>query len=255
MVVRMSARIRFRHAVKLSAQKAGYVVSRIVPYDPAPGRDAGHDLKGLLAQTPSPLILDVGANTGQSVKYFRDLVPDCRIHCFEPSPTAYRELETGIARLPDVCANPVAVGSAAGTLTLRENDHTDMSSMLSLGNQGWGKITRELEVPVVTIDGYCADAGIDRANVLKVDTQGYELEVLKGAAGLLSSGKIDLVYAEVIFAPLYDDLPAFDELYRFLVDREMRLVALYNYAMRDSAAVAWCDALFASTSFLSRTGT
>lgn len=250
----MSVGIRVRRAAKILARRAGFEVSRIVPYDPEPGRDAGHDIKGLLAHTRSPLILDVGANTGQSVRFFRDLLPDCRIHCFEPSPTAYRELETGIAGLPDVRTNPIAVGSAAGTQTLRENDHTDMSSILSLGNQGWGKITREIEIPVVTIDGYCTDTGIDRANVLKVDTQGYDLEVLKGADGLLSSGKIDLVYTEVIFAPLYDDLPAFDEIYKFLVDRQMRLVALYNYAMRDGAA-AWCDALFAATSLLSRAGT
>ena len=97
---------------------------------------------------------------------------------------------------------------------------------------------------VITLDDYCRSAGIDRVDVLKTDTQGYDLEVLKGAERLFQDRRISVVHVEVTFDDLYEGMPEFDELYRFLADRQMRLVALYNYVMRSGVA-GWCDALFA----------
>ena len=108
-----------------------------------------------------------------------------------------------------------------------------------------GTMTSEFDVSVITLDDYCSELGIERVDLLKSDTQGYDLEVLKGAEALLRSGRVGLVYTEVIFSEQYEGLPGFDVLYRFLVDCDMRLVALYNYANVDRVA-NWCDALFAA---------
>lgn len=208
------------------------------------GHDSGHDIATSLENILRPVVLDVGANTGQSVALFRRLLPGSVIHCFEPDRSAYRELEQNTSGLSDLRLNQVAVGATSGTQRFFENAHSDMSSFLARGPEGWGAVTDEFDVSVVSLDDYCSELSIERIDLLKSDTQGYDLEVLKGAEGLLHSGKVGLVYTEVTFADLYEGLPGFDVLYRFLVDRNMRLVALYNYVMRDRVA-GWCDALFA----------
>ena len=238
------APVNAKDVTKRLARKAGFEVTRVRDARVLTGRDVGHDIKVLLQDAHHPVVLDVGANRGQSVQLFRELLPDCRIHSFEPGRAAYHELERSTDGLSDLRLNHVAVGAVSGRRRFLENIQDDMSSFLPIGKEGWGSITEEFEVSVITLDDYCSDMSVERVDVLKSDTQGYDLEVLKGAEGLFRDGRVGLVYTEVTFSRLYEDLPGFDVLYRFLADRDMRLVALYDYVMRDGVA-AWCDALFA----------
>lgn len=63
------------------------------------------------------------------------------------------------------------------------------------------------DVKVSTIDRYCADKKIERIDLLKSDTQGFELEVLKGARHMLVERRVGAIYVEITFAQLYDNLP------------------------------------------------
>jgi FkbM family methyltransferase len=232
-----------RQAAKRLAKKAGFEITRIRTVDA--GQDASQDIKTFLRDTPRPTILDVGANVGQSVLRFRELLPDCRLHCFEPGQSSFRELTRNTAGLGDIHLNQVAVGGTPGVRRFLENSDPRTSSFLPIGVEGTGTVERETDVPVITLDDYCSENAVERVDLLKSDTQGYDLEVLRGADGLFRTGRVGLVYVEIIFSPLYEDLPSLDVLYRFLRDREMRLVALYDYVMSDGVA-AWCDGLFAA---------
>jgi hypothetical protein len=53
-----------------------------------------------------------------------------------------------------------------------------------------------VSVPLTTLDLYCADAGIDRIHIVKCDTEGHDLSVLRGASGMLASGRIDVFQFE-----------------------------------------------------------
>ena len=66
-----------------------------------------------------------------------------------------------------------------------------------------GAIKQRINVDVTTIDNYCRDYGIERIDILKSDTQGFDLEVLKGASRLLDQHRIHLVYVEIVFGKLY----------------------------------------------------
>ena len=100
---------------------------------------------------------------------------------------------------------------------------------------------------LTTLDENCADQRIAWIDLLKIDTQGYELEVLWGAAGLIAGAQIRLVFLEVIFSEMCEGPPPFDVLFRLLVDRGFRLVALYNShsSAEPSSAASCCDAPFA----------
>src|SRR5437016_4307825 len=144
-----------RRAAKRLAEKAGFQVTRLRAVQGG-GYDAGYDIKMLLKDTRRPIVLDVGANTGQSVALFRRLLPDCQIHCFEPGQSAYRELERNTAGLADLRIHQVGVGATSGVRRFLENDHSDMSSFLPGSDQGWGTITGEFDVSVITLDDYCS---------------------------------------------------------------------------------------------------
>ena len=158
------------------------------------GHNSGRDIAISLRDIAFPVVLDVGANIGQSAAGFRHLLPGSIIHCFEPNRSAYLELEQNTAGLADLHLNQVAVGATTGVLRFFEYDDSQMSSFLSGGPAGRGTITDEVDVSVITLDDYCSELGIARVDLLKIDTQGYDLEVLKGTEGLLGSGRVGLVY-------------------------------------------------------------
>jgi len=206
------------------------------------GVDAFADMR-TLSGTERPVIFDVGANVGQSIEIFRKRFARPSIHSFEPGRATFEQLQRNTAGLADLQLNNVALGAASGSATLIENERTDMSSILEPGPDSWGEIERRYTVDVTTVDDYCAQRGLERIDILKIDTQGFDLEVLRGAERMMKSGAIGLVFMEIIFSEMYKGLPRFDETFAFLADRRFRLVAFYDfYYQRDRAG--WTDGLF-----------
>lgn len=212
---------------------------RLTGYDlhkMATGQDADWDIQAHVNRW-FPVLFDVGANEGQTAKRFRALFPTATIHAFEPGPPFER-----LAQMPGIHAHNIALGSQPGTLTFNENTVSVMSSFLPLGPDGWGEVTNRREVTVSTVDEFCAQHSIEHIDLLKSDTQGFDLEVLKGAERMFAQGGIRAVYLEVTFAKLYENLPTFDQLYSFLAERGFHLVGIYDLHGR------WADALFAPKS-------
>ena len=83
-----------RRAIRAMLGKLGYAISRT---EGGLGGDPFADMHVLIGQD-EPLILDVGANVGQSIEAFRSWFPDAHIHSFEPSPATFARLKTLGAR-------------------------------------------------------------------------------------------------------------------------------------------------------------
>lgn len=210
--------------IKRLAWKLGYDITKLKgPRDPL------IDIQKCL-HNDHPLIFDVGANEGQSIKEYRSKFPTCTIHSFEPSPTTFEKLKKYAIGFKDVHLRNCALGSSSGQMTFFENTETYMSSLLPLGKYGYGTIKQETLVKVETIDQFCQEKNIGRIDLLKVDTQGFELEVLKGAEHSFGTNKIGLVYLEVNFDEIYKNSPSFAELYRFLESRDFLLVSFYKFS-------------------------
>lgn len=226
----------------------GFEISRYHPNCNSLGINPFSDMKKLICQSQRPVVFDVGANVGQSVKRFKDLLPQCEIHSFEPSPATYRLLAQNANSFSDVYLNNLGVGSSCGRKHFLENSSSVMSSFLKPSTFCWGKIVNETPVEVTTLDKYCEENNIPHINVLKADTQGYDLEVLRGATALIGGNRIQMVFMEIIFSDMYQGLPSFDELFRFLLDSNFRLVSLYEFYHQNNVA-SWSDALFINTGF------
>ena len=146
------------------------------------------------------VIFDVGANKGQ----FLELVIRetnaalTEIHCFEPAKATYAVLQQSFASNLGVHLNNVGLGevqrvaklyydepgSGLASLTKRRLDHFGISH------------SSEENVSIDTIDEYCAAKGIKEITFLKIDVEGHELDVLKGARRMFSSNAIAAVVFE-----------------------------------------------------------
>jgi FkbM family methyltransferase len=215
---------------------------------PGIGQSALADMKRFVGAKARPLILDVGANTGQTVKRFRKAFPASVIHSFEPSQRIFAQLKTNIADRKEVFAWNAAMGSAAGKQTFLENTHSDMSSFLELSKTGWGKIEQKSTVDVWTVDQFLEEHGIGFVDILKSDTQGYEFEVFKGAEQAMRGNRIGLLYFEFIFSDMYQGLARFDEVFGHLADRGFLLVSIYDINHQNNLA-SWIDALFVNREY------
>jgi len=215
----------------------------VVRYDKCQtGKDPFIDMSKFVHEE-CPVIFDVGANIGQSIRKFRAQFPTATIHSFEPSPTTFEILRNNNSNLSDVHLWNCAMGAFPQEMTFLENSHSEMSSFLPLSEFGWGNIEKETLVEVMTIDQFCIDMNINRIDILKSDTQGFDLEVLLGAERTIRSNKIGVIYFEPIFSDMYKDLPSFDKVYSFLIKHDFLLVSFYDIHYQKHLA-SWADALF-----------
>jgi FkbM family methyltransferase len=197
-------------------------------------------------------VFDVGANVGQSAALFSDTFPSASIHSFEPDPESHGQLQAIAAAHPRVTAVNAAVGNRDEEASFFVNEFRQTNSLLKpldnagqylVGSHGLD-VRNQVQVRVITLDGYCAERGIEHVDFLKLDTQGYELRVLDGASRLLGRQAVPLIYLEVGFVPLYEDQPMFPQVYQYLYDRGYRLVWLYERSFHTHLFAISANALF-----------
>lgn len=241
-----SLKLRLTQLLQDSLHRRGYHIIRLGP--DGLGGDPYADF-ATLTKKSAALVLDIGANQGQTVRKIRQRLPESTIHCFEPSPATFALLEQKCAHLPKTRLWNQGMGAEEGQLRLFENSHSEMSSFLPLGSVGWGEVLRETSVPVATVDNFCQEQGIDFVDILKSDTQGFDLQVLRGAGEMLSQKRIGLVYSEISLAEIYKGAGTLDEFCAWMREHDYQLVTFYRFVFRGQKAVS-TDALFAHPEYL-----
>ncbi len=187
-------------------------------------------------------VIDVGANKGQFAVYARTRWPEARLICFEPIPEPRAKLLRVTRGQAEI--NDCALGAAAGEGRMHLATRTDSSSLLALGVRQkaiYGmEESGELRVPIKRLD-VCLSTPLPRPVLLKIDVQGFELEVLKGATGLLP--QIDAVYVEASYVELYEGQALHEEIERFLIEAGFTLDGRFNTHIHQGEPVQ-ADLLF-----------
>ena len=100
-----------------------------------------------------------------------------------------------------------------------------------------------VSVPITTLDLWVKKRRLTHIDLLKVDTQGFDLEVLRGASVTLSNKTVKTLLVEVNFVSLYEGQCSFGEIKSFLKDKGYGLMALYEVA-RVNLRMGWATACF-----------
>src|SRR5205814_3934857 len=123
-----------------------------------------------------------------TVRLARNRFPDSKIFAFEPHPETFLKLAESIRDVKDVETINLALGSEIGRKTMFEYDLPALNSLTPNAQFAvrFNKEAREIQVQTTTIDRFCADRGLDAIDVIKIDTEGFDLEVLKGAGLMIA---------------------------------------------------------------------
>lgn len=173
-------------------------------------------------------VIDIGASRGQFALFAVQNFPQARIVSFEPLPGPRLALERVLGGRVEV--KPLALGAEPGSATMNISRQDDSSSILEIGaaqqrNFPGTEAIDTLEVPVSTLDEALEEPPA-RPCLLKIDVQGLELEVLKGATKTLAA--VDEALVECSFIELYEGQAMADEVVSFLLDAGLRLAGIHG---------------------------
>lgn len=140
-------------------------------------------------------VLDVGANAGQWATAMLPYLSGKRLHCFEPVPAIFEELEAALRDTPNAKLNNMGLGREAAELEF--NYSPEVNTITSRYDLIYERDDqRKVTCRISTGDEYMAELGIREVSVLKIDVEGMEMEVLAGFQCALGAGKIASVQFE-----------------------------------------------------------
>jgi FkbM family methyltransferase len=185
-------------------------------------------------------IIDVGAYTGEWTKMAHRIFPEANILAIEPQ----KEKESGLLALAGEHSNidyeVALLGAESGKeVTFRLNE--TVSSVLPEAESDSGEPE---ERTLQTLDELTYGA-YRNPDLLKLDVQGFELEVLWGAEQILVSHPPELILMEVSLLEINEGAPLFSEVVRFMDNRGYRLYDICSFIRRPLDDALWqVDALF-----------
>ena len=194
------------------------------------------------------VVFDVGANRGNTTRKYEKAFPQAYIHAFEPFPASCKAFEKKHRDNTRIKLNKIGLSSEIGVSTMNINKSVDTNSLLESKKIGASsdrscQTEAQMEIEISTIDEYCRSMAIDQIDILKLDVQGLELEVLKGANRMISENKIQLIYAETFFKEQYVDQALFHDIAAFLYGHNYILQDIYD-PYYSAETLLWCDSLF-----------
>lgn len=136
---------------------------------------------------PAPVIFDVGANVGTWTAALLKALPEAReVVMFEPQPSCWAKLEEILSDRVSLVKK--AASDAPGTLAFWASPNFEMSSLYE--KPGGGDGSRQILVEAITLDDFIARNQIEAVDYVKIDVEGHELAVIKGARRSIQQGKV-----------------------------------------------------------------
>jgi FkbM family methyltransferase len=137
-----------------------------------------------------PLVLfDIGCLRGdwtaEALRLGREHDVALRVHAFEPEGSAYRHIVGRFAETPDVSVRNMALSDRVTTA-----DFFVVGDMNGTNTLAFTPGATRVQVPVTTVDRYCAEHGIDRVDYVKSDAEGFDSQIIAGALGMLREGRV-----------------------------------------------------------------
>ncbi len=176
-------------------------------------------------------IIDIGASTGGYSSKARKIYPAAKIASFEPLPKSYHKLTERFKNDLNHKAYNFVLSDKSGELEFNESSNSGSSSILTMSKthaEAYPHTAKNtaIKVKADTLDAVFDSLGLEGNILLKLDVQGAEALVLKGAEQTLS--KVKVVFIETSFVELYKGQWLFDDLYSFMKKHDFHLAGVEN---------------------------
>lgn len=170
------------------------------------------------------VIIDVGANVGNySIKYAKNY-PNAMIWAFEPCEKTYDKLCENIYMYKNILSCKIGLGSKQQTAILNEYLSSGDNSILYNKNE---KFQKRQRIGIIRLDDFLEGRNdMQKIDILKIDVQGYEMEVLKGAIETLKHTK--LIFIEGQFNRQYEKAATCFDIGKFLFKYGFRCKSMLN---------------------------
>lgn len=194
-------------------------------------------------------IIDIGANKGQFVLVARKCFPEAMIYSFEPLAEPARSFRRIFADDTLTTLHEMAIGPTEGEQIIHISKSNDSSSLLPISDlqsrifPGTEEVATR-SITITPLENVISEEKIESPALLKIDVQGYELEVLKGCKSLLN--QFDYVYVECSFVELYEGQALAHEVIKYLGRRHFILESIHNPSVTKYHSVLQADFLFKS---------
>jgi FkbM family methyltransferase len=157
------------------------------------------------------VVFDIGANRGQSIRFFVRIFLNPSIYAFEPSVKTFCTLKKNVDKIkgPEISIFQIGIGDSNKTITFFESLLNETSSFV-LPNEASSYFKRKnlvllqksknayktVPTMVTTVDAFVKEKRISKIDVMKIDVEGYELQVLNGARDILRAGGVQVIQLE-----------------------------------------------------------
>jgi len=195
------------------------------------------------------LVIDVGANNGQFGRMLRAEGYQGDIHSFEPVSSTFNELKRSCESDDKWFIHQIALSDEVGQAEVNVTESSDLSSFLEPNEFGKSKyekikVLRTETVELNTLENFLKENIPDVAKrkiFLKMDTQGYDLKVFKGAEGVFDN--IYCVLSEISLISIYSGMPHYLDALKIYEDAGFIVTGLYPISRKKDLSVIEMDCM------------
>lgn len=214
-------------------------------------RNRFSDMRRIIT-SESPVIIDAGANRGAMTEHFLKQYESPEILAFEAIPELAEALKTRFSNKPNVRIINCALGEKEKKARFHITGNLSSSSIYkptreNIDYHGTAlSISRVIDVKVNKLSTFIGK--FRSIDILKLDVQGYELAVLKGAGSSLK--KVKVITAEVEFVPMYIGQPLFAEIDIFLRKNGFSLLNIYEIWTHEDGQIEAGDVVYVNKRYI-----
>ena len=195
-------------------------------------------------------IFDVGAHTGEYIKLFLKLNKHAKIHAFEPLKKIYDELAHKFKNNKNINCRNIAIGEKKEILEINIMEHLESSTLSKINYQSKYIIKKSIvfgipinkllikkeKVQVQSIDDIFRSEYLNKIDLLKIDTEGFVYEILKGCKQSIKN--IKMVLVELHHSDLYHEQNP-EKIHSYLIQNNFKLLKSFKFPFLN-----WEDRLY-----------
>jgi len=141
------------------------------------GVDVSIDIKKLRRGLALGVIFDIGANQGQTMRYFAREFAGSQVFCFEPVKATFGKLQRNAKKFKGVRVFQHGFGEEPGEFEIYLHGNSGENSLVVKPHSSGGEPPRTEVIKIHTIDAFCEAEKVSRIDLLKIDTEGFEMQV------------------------------------------------------------------------------